>query len=157
MSLSHPFIFGLHSNMFCAYSRNPHDDNHDPAHQEQVHRSRCVASINGFDTASTHLEAFTGRKEIVMFFYMYAFIELLAFFLDSGVIPSAHVSYPVRGLVISSRKHMMLNVSHPSLVVCRNLYRAGGGDVHMSADQWFCRVLVCRGWNTVIIMGMQLS
>ena len=36
-----------------------------------------------------------------MFFYMYAFIELLAFFLDSGVIPSAHVSYPVRHLVIS--------------------------------------------------------
>ena len=32
-----------------------------------------------------------------MFFYMYAFIELLAFFMDSGVIPSAHVSYPVRG------------------------------------------------------------
>ena len=47
------------------------------------------------------LEACTGRKEIVMFFYMYAFIELLAFFLDSGVIPSAHVSYPVRNLVIS--------------------------------------------------------
>jgi len=36
-----------------------------------------------------------------MFFYMYAFIELLAFFLDSGVIPSAHVSYPVRNLVMS--------------------------------------------------------
>jgi len=36
-----------------------------------------------------------------MFFYMYAFIELLAFFLDSGVIPSAHDSYPVRHLVIS--------------------------------------------------------
>jgi hypothetical protein len=30
------------------------------------------------------------------FFYLYALIELLAIFLDSNVIPSANVSYPVR-------------------------------------------------------------
>lgn len=36
-----------------------------------------------------------GRKEIVMFFWMYMLIELLAMFLDSGVIPTANVSYPV--------------------------------------------------------------
>ncbi|KAF9814814.1 hypothetical protein IEO21_04922 [Rhodonia placenta] len=35
-----------------------------------------------------------GRKEILMFFYLYAIIELLALFLDSGVIPTANVSYP---------------------------------------------------------------
>lgn len=35
-----------------------------------------------------------GRKEIVMFFWMYMLIELLAIFLDSGVIPTANVSYP---------------------------------------------------------------
>jgi len=35
-----------------------------------------------------------GRKEIVMFFWMYMLIELLAMFLDSGVIPTANVSYP---------------------------------------------------------------
>jgi len=35
-----------------------------------------------------------GRKEIVMFFYLYAVIELLAFFLDSGIIPTANSSYP---------------------------------------------------------------
>jgi hypothetical protein len=58
------------------------------------------------NVAATHREACTGRKEIVMFFYMYAFIELLAFFMDSGVIPSAHVSYPVRDLVISRTKHV---------------------------------------------------
>lgn len=50
--------------------------------------------------ASTHHEAYTGRKEIVTFFYLYAFIELLAFFMDSGIIPSAHASYAVRDLVI---------------------------------------------------------
>jgi len=36
-----------------------------------------------------------GRKEIVMFFWMYMIIELLAMFLDSGIIPTANVSYPV--------------------------------------------------------------
>jgi len=35
-----------------------------------------------------------GRKEIVMFFFMYAAIELFAIFLDSGIIPTAHSSYP---------------------------------------------------------------
>ncbi|KAF8959797.1 chitin synthase III catalytic subunit [Flammula alnicola] len=35
-----------------------------------------------------------GRKEIVMFFWMYMVIELLALFLDSGVIPTANVAYP---------------------------------------------------------------
>ncbi|PCH33179.1 hypothetical protein WOLCODRAFT_134972 [Wolfiporia cocos MD-104 SS10] len=34
-----------------------------------------------------------GRKEILMFFYLYAIIELLALFLDSGVIPTANVAY----------------------------------------------------------------
>lgn len=36
-----------------------------------------------------------GRKEIVMFFWMYAAISLLAMLLDSGVIPTANVAYPV--------------------------------------------------------------
>lgn len=108
--------------------------------------------------AATHHEAYTGRKEIVLFFYMYAFIEVLAFFMDSGVIPSAHVSYPVRNLVIfQNETRLMLNVSSFPLVVRRNLYRVGGDDVHLSADQWFRRFPVRRGWNTIIIMGMYAS
>lgn len=35
-----------------------------------------------------------GRKEIVTFFYMYALIELLAIFLDSGIIPTNSNVYP---------------------------------------------------------------
>jgi len=55
-----------------------------------------------------------GRKEIVTFFYLYAFIELLAFFLDSGVIPSAHVSYPwfaavYTGLVAATYACLLIN------------------------------------------------
>lgn len=36
-----------------------------------------------------------GRKEIVTFFWMYALIELLAMFLDSGIIPTDNVTYTV--------------------------------------------------------------
>lgn len=39
---------------------------------------------------------YIGRKEIVLFFYIYAVIELLAIFLDSAVIPTASGVYPVR-------------------------------------------------------------
>jgi len=35
-----------------------------------------------------------GRKEIIMFFWLYAIIELLAIFLDSGIIPTASTPYP---------------------------------------------------------------
>ncbi|WWC58102.1 chitin synthase export chaperone [Kwoniella dejecticola CBS 10117] len=35
-----------------------------------------------------------GRKEIVTFFYMYMFVELLAIFLDSAIIPTSHSVYP---------------------------------------------------------------
>ncbi len=40
-----------------------------------------------------------GRKEIVLFFYMYMFIELLAIFLDSAIIPTASNVYPVSDLL----------------------------------------------------------
>ena len=36
-----------------------------------------------------------GRKEITLFFYIYMFIELLAIFLDSSIIPTGHAVYPV--------------------------------------------------------------
>lgn len=39
-----------------------------------------------------------GRKEIVTFFWMYALIQLLGFFLDSGIIPTANPAYEVCSL-----------------------------------------------------------
>jgi hypothetical protein len=44
-----------------------------------------------------------GRKEIVMFFYLYAIIELLAFLLDSNIVPTANASYPVSPATAPSR------------------------------------------------------
>ncbi|KAL1952369.1 hypothetical protein VTO73DRAFT_1518 [Trametes versicolor] len=55
-----------------------------------------------------------GRKEILMFFYLYAIIELLAFFLDSAIIPTANVSYPwfaavYTGLVAGAYTCLLIN------------------------------------------------
>jgi len=55
-----------------------------------------------------------GRKEIVMFFWLYAVISLLAMFLDSGVIPTANVSYPwfaaaYTGLVAAAYCCLLIN------------------------------------------------
>lgn len=36
-----------------------------------------------------------GRKEIITFFYLYAIVQLLAIFLDSGIIPTSSPAYLV--------------------------------------------------------------
>jgi Chitin synthase export chaperone len=53
----------------------------------------CEARSGRFADEASEI---TGRKEIVMFFYLYALIEALAIFLDSGIIPTANTVYPVR-------------------------------------------------------------
>ncbi|KAJ3532763.1 hypothetical protein NMY22_g7612 [Coprinellus aureogranulatus] len=55
-----------------------------------------------------------GRKEIVMFFWMYLVIELLAMFLDSGIIPTSNVVYPwfaaiYTGLVAATYTCILIN------------------------------------------------
>lgn len=55
-----------------------------------------------------------GRKEIVMFFWMYLVIELLAMFLDSGIIPASSVVYPwfaaiYTGLVAATYTCILIN------------------------------------------------
>jgi hypothetical protein len=58
----------------------------------------------------TALSGTAGRKEIVMFFYMYALIEALAIFLDSGIIPTANAVYPV------CRRSSTVGHHHPGLL-----------------------------------------
>lgn len=62
----------------------------------------------------------TGRKEIVMFFWLYAVIELLAIFLDSGIIPTANVSYPVSATILSNRQ-IHINLVSGSLLCTQDL------------------------------------
>jgi len=55
-----------------------------------------------------------GRKEIVMFFYLYAIVESLALFLDSAVIPTSSSVYPwfaaiYAGLVAGTYTCLLIN------------------------------------------------
>lgn len=55
-----------------------------------------------------------GRKEILMFFYLYAVVELLAIFLDSGIIPTSSSVYPwfaaaYTGLVAAAYCCLLIN------------------------------------------------
>ena len=60
-----------------------------------------VKALLGVDRCCFWFEP--GRKEIVMFFYLYAIIELIAFFLDSNIIPTANSSYPVSAETVPFR------------------------------------------------------
>ena len=78
----------------------------------------------------------SGRKEIVMFFYLYAIIELLAFFLDSNIIPTANGSYPVG--IWSTALFMILRLIWGTVVVRRIIYRLGRRCVLLPSRQRFC-------------------
>ena len=95
-----------------------------------------------------------GRKEILMFFYLYALIELLAIFLDSGIIPTASSVYLVRVSVARVMKDSMLIWF---AVVHRSLHRVRSGCLLLSAHQRVRRLPVCRRWNTSITLGTDLS
>ena len=73
-----------------------------------------------------------------MFFYLYAIIELLAIFLDSNVIPTANVSYPVsEGNMFSDELG-----THVASVVRGCIYRTGRRGILLHTHQWICRIPV---------------
>jgi hypothetical protein len=81
-------------------------------------RSKYTVSFNSiqsyFITDNAFFSKAIGRKEIVHFFWFYVLISLLAFFLDSGILPPSHVIYPwftaaYTGLVIMTYGCLLLN------------------------------------------------
>ena len=87
-----------------------------------------------------------------MFFYLYAIIELIAFFLDSNIIPTSNGSYPVsRGTVLSRTSLIIVWIF--AIVVRGIIYRPSRGRILLPSHQWFRGLSVCRGWHTDIIMG----
>ncbi|ELU43353.1 chitin synthase export chaperone [Rhizoctonia solani AG-1 IA] len=57
---------------------------------------------------------YTGRKEILTFFYLYSIVELLAIFLDTQIIPTANNAYPwivaiYTGLVAATYCCLLIN------------------------------------------------
>jgi hypothetical protein len=87
-----------------------------------------------------------------MFFYLYAIIELIAFFLDSNIIPTSNGSYPVSPGTVLSRTSLT-NIRMFALVVRGIIYRPGCGRLLLPSRQWFRGLSVCRRWYTVIVMG----
>lgn len=89
-----------------------------------------------------------GRKEIVTFFWMYALIELLAMFLDSGIIPTDNVTYTV----CFSPFFLLPSPYHSPVVRC-GIYGPGSICLHLFAHKWICWLPICRGRYTTISLG----
>ena len=123
------------SDEFCAHCRNYHDRDHDFPHSEQVYRRWCVLfRLPNGDAMLTGVGISLGRKEIVLFFYLYAIIEALAIFLDSGIIPTASNVYPVRFSILTR----LLTLEGKSVVFCKSL---GSSELHCVSP---CGPIVAR-------------
>lgn len=85
-----------------------------------------------------------------MFFYMYAVIELLAMFLDSGVIQTSTSAYPVSAF-ISCLAYMVRIWLTP--VVHRYLCWSCGGVILLLAGQWLCGIPICGRWYSALALG----
>jgi len=101
-----------------------------------------------------------GRKEIVMFFYLYMIIELLAIFLDSGIIPTANAVYPVspgRIGLMGDPETDAFKYRLSILVVHRGLCWIDRSLVLVHRGQRFRRIPVRRRWNTHVALGKLLT
>ena len=74
-----------------------------------------------------------------MFFYLYALIELLAIFLDSGVIPTASSVYPVRKSKLAPQ--FVISSYSPTVVHCC-LHWPDSSNLLLFANKRICRIPV---------------
>lgn len=91
-----------------------------------------------------------GRKEIVLFFYLYTIVTILSFFLDSGIIPSSSTIYPVciSFFFFPSARSSTSILILQTLVVCRSSNWDDLRYILVSTAQWLCRIPICRRRNT---------
>lgn len=94
---------------------------------------------------------YIGRKEIVLFFWMYALIELLAMLLDSGLIPTANGAYPVRSHPNSYQVHP--HPSHVLVVVRSSIHRSSRRRLLLPPHQRFRRLPIRRRRHTSLSLG----
>jgi hypothetical protein len=81
-----------------------------------------------------------GRKEIVIFFWLYAIIQFLAIFLDGGIIPFDNTSYPVSRLPDTPSSRLT-----KSLIVVRcGIYRPIDCCLWFPSLQLLCRFPIHR-------------
>jgi hypothetical protein len=93
-----------------------------------------------------------GRKEIVLFFYMYMFVELLAIFLDSAIIPTAHAVYPV-SQSIGPPGHSAETITVVRSGICWSSRCA----LLVYSHQRLRRISAVRGRNTDESLGLSLN
>lgn len=87
-----------------------------------------------------------GRKEIVLFFYIYMFVELLAIFLDSAIIPTSNKVYPVRRYA-HGEGQLLTSVVHSGL-----RWRSWGS-VLVHPYQRLCWISIPRRWDAHVALG----
>jgi hypothetical protein len=85
-----------------------------------------------------------GRKEMLLFFYLYGSVVLLEFFLLSGLIPFATVSYKV-------------NVKFLLVGIFSFLYWHGHGNDLVFIFEWIYWISMGRRWNFYVVMGTFFS
>lgn len=102
-----------------------------------------------------------GRKEILIFFYCYFLVELVAIFLDSSIIPSSSPVYQVRSpFFLSPRLPLPEDPSLTLLllaVVRCHPHWLDLCDVLVLVGQRIRRFPGCRGRNTSLALGTPLS
>jgi hypothetical protein len=92
-----------------------------------------------------------------MFFWLYAVIELLAIFLDSGIIPTASTTYPVCRTFSSFQTRTPPTTYSSHSVVRSCLYWIGCRDLLLHPCQRFCRLPICRRWHAAVTLGEKSS
>lgn len=110
-----------------------------------------------------------GRKEIIMFFYLYMLVTIMDFLLTSGIIPTSSEVYQVRRsfpaslfcadrrscprLLILVRNDCLCILGTPCLVFYRRASRTDIGHFLVSTFEWICWIPVCRGRNAAVTLG----
>jgi len=97
-----------------------------------------------------------GRKEILVFFYMYFLEELLAIFLDSAIIPPSSDVYAVRPSSHSLVEHPLrapADAPRAHAVVRRDSHWLDMRNILVPARQRLCRLPGRRGRHALVSLG----
>lgn len=94
---------------------------------------------------------FLGRKEIVMFFYLYMLSVFLELLLITDIIPTSNTAYTVRRTCVllcylrSTNDSIKVFCSHSSWCSKRSIL--------VSLIEWLCWIPIRRRWHAHLTMG----
>lgn len=96
-----------------------------------------------------------GRKEILVFFYLYFVVELIAIFLDSSIIPTSSSVYPVSRSLLSSIKLIagLIKEGAELTVLCGDSFGISLCGVLGFVSEWVRRIPSGRRWNFRLPLG----